>query len=293
MDIKKTIDSAQTESQSLLLNPTPIRDEKSVGNIKIQHYNLCSQYVEDTHPYHSLSVLHAPISMVQRKVGDQVQDGATKAGDVSLIPANMTHHAYWEGQAIFTVFLFSPQFISNVAYEYINSDRIELLPHLWQTDPMINGMGHSFKLQLESRQPFHQEYIDRMALFAGVHLIENYSSDKYKLPENTYCLPSNQTREVIDYINTHLNKDLSLTQLSNLLSMSHCHFSRLFKKSTGVSPGKYVTNRRVEEAKYLLKKTNLDIETIAKQVGFFNSSHLCLAFNQRSLPTPSRYRKML
>jgi AraC family transcriptional regulator len=100
-------------------------------------------------------------------------------------------------------------------------------------------------------------------------------------------------REVIDYIKTHLHKDLSLTQLSNLLSMSHCHFSRLFKKSIGVSPYQYVTQCRIHKAMYLLERTNLELDEIAKRVGFGNHSHLCLAFRRNSLPTPGKYRTML
>ncbi|WP_250125776.1 AraC family transcriptional regulator [Chroococcidiopsis sp. CCMEE 29] len=77
-----------------------------------------------------------------------------------------------------------------------------------------------------------------------------------------------------DYINAHLAEDIKLSDLAQLVGISQFHFSRLFKQSIGVPPHQYVLQHRLEQAKQLLKETELPVMEIALLCGF--SSH-CVA----------------
>jgi AraC family transcriptional regulator len=81
-------------------------------------------------------------------------------------------------------------------------------------------------------------------------------------------------RQVIDYINDHLDRDLGLAELAKIVQMSPHYFTRLFKQSTGLTPHQYVIHRRVERAKELLLNGELTIAEVAYSVGFANQSHL-------------------
>lgn len=95
---------------------------------------------------------------------------------------------------------------------------------------------------------------------------------------------------MLDYIDTHLEQNIKLTDLAQLLDMSQFHFSRLFKQSIGLTPHQYLSQQRVERAKKLLKKTDRLIIDIALECGFSSHSHLSKQFRQFTSMTPKTYR---
>lgn len=91
---------------------------------------------------------------------------------------------------------------------------------------------------------------------------------------------------VIDYINAHLELNLGVGELANVVQMSPYYFTRLFKQSTGLTPHQYVIRRRVERAKQLLLQGKLTIAQVAYTVGFAHQSHLNRHFKRWLGMTP-------
>jgi AraC family transcriptional regulator len=92
------------------------------------------------------------------------------------------------------------------------------------------------------------------------------------------------------YIQTHLNRDLSLAELASVIRISPTYFASLFKQAMGISPHQYVIQQRVERAKVMLSKTDLAITDIALQVGFSSQSHLTQHFKRFTGMTPKQVR---
>ncbi|WP_298907076.1 AraC family transcriptional regulator [uncultured Nostoc sp.] len=103
-------------------------------------------------------------------------------------------------------------------------------------------------------------------------------------------LTHTQLQQVLDYINTHLDRDLSLTELAEVINISPTYFASLFKQAVGISPHQYVIQQRVERAKTMLTKTDLAIADIALQVGFSSQSHLTQQFKHLTGMTPKQVR---
>lgn len=76
-----------------------------------------------------------------------------------------------------------------------------------------------------------------------------------------------------DYIHTHLDEEIRVTELADIVDMSRYHFANLFKQTMGISPYQYVLRQRVEQAKRLLKQQDLSLAEIASACGFANQSH--------------------
>jgi AraC family transcriptional regulator len=72
-----------------------------------------------------------------------------------------------------------------------------------------------------------------------------------------------QLQQVLDYIQTHLDRDLSLVELAETLNLSPTYFASVFKQAIDISPHQYVIQQRVEQAKLMLSKTDLAIADIA------------------------------
>jgi AraC-like DNA-binding protein len=103
-------------------------------------------------------------------------------------------------------------------------------------------------------------------------------------------LTHTQLQLALDYIHTHLNRDLSLAELAGVISISPTYFASLFKQAMGIAPHQYVIQQRVERAKLMLSKTDLAIADIATQVGFSSQSHLTQQFKRVTGLTPKQVR---
>ena len=103
-------------------------------------------------------------------------------------------------------------------------------------------------------------------------------------------LTHTQLQQVLDYIHAHLDRDLSLAELAEVINISPTYFASLFKQAIEISPHQYVIQRRVERAKVMLSKTDLAIADIALQVGFSSQSHLNQQFKRLTGMTPKQVR---
>ncbi len=98
-------------------------------------------------------------------------------------------------------------------------------------------------------------------------------------------------REAIAYIHNNYKKDLSMTVVSNMVSMNYTLFSTQFKQYTGNNFVNYVREVRINEAKKLLQDTDLRITEVGTAVGYDNEKHFLKSFKAAVGVTPSEYRK--
>jgi AraC family transcriptional regulator len=95
---------------------------------------------------------------------------------------------------------------------------------------------------------------------------------------------------VLSFIDEHLGEPLPIVRLASVVCMSPFHFARLFKRATGQPPHGYLTARRVERAKELLRNDGLPLVHIAFSVGFQTQGHFTEVFHRYAGLTPRRFR---
>ncbi len=110
------------------------------------------------------------------------------------------------------------------------------------------------------------------------------------VPPRLPNLPSPKLRRVLDYIEAHLERDLTLAELAGIACLSPSHFSRAFKQAAGAGPHRYTVRRRVERAKDLLRNTEDTLAGIAAATGFADQSHFTATFRREVGLTPGRFR---
>lgn len=99
-------------------------------------------------------------------------------------------------------------------------------------------------------------------------------------------------RELIAWIGTHLQEDLSVEALAERVQMSQRNFSRAFAAETGFTPARFVEQNRVAAAAaQLLRRTRWTQERIASRSGFRSVDALQRAFARQYGLTPQAYRK--
>lgn len=95
------------------------------------------------------------------------------------------------------------------------------------------------------------------------------------------------------YIDTHLDEDLSVKRICNDFFISKSKLYTISNEFFGMGISDYIRNLRVEEAKKLLRKGNLQISQIAKQTGFADANYFSRMFKQTEGVTPMMYRNAL
>ena len=96
---------------------------------------------------------------------------------------------------------------------------------------------------------------------------------------------------VFQYIDQHLDSDLSLQKLAEIAYFSPFHFHRVFKFITQETLNEYVTRHRLEKAAASLLHTDTPITEIALSIGFKDNATFTRAFKKRYDVSPSIFRK--
>jgi transcriptional regulator GlxA family with amidase domain len=88
-----------------------------------------------------------------------------------------------------------------------------------------------------------------------------------------------------------LHEPLTLRQLSAQESMSVRTFTRRFREEVGLSPGQWLVQQRVEQARRLLESTDLGVDQIARDCGFGSGTSLRQHLHAALGVSPSAYRR--
>ncbi|MCD8012396.1 MAG: response regulator [Lachnospiraceae bacterium] len=97
--------------------------------------------------------------------------------------------------------------------------------------------------------------------------------------------------KAIRYIHENYSSDLNMAVVSNHVSMNYSLFSQEFKQYTGENFVSYLRSLRMEEAKRLLKQTQLRVVEISQKVGYENEKHFMKTFKAVYGVSPSEFRK--
>lgn len=98
-------------------------------------------------------------------------------------------------------------------------------------------------------------------------------------------------RQAAQYIQQHFTEPLSMTVVSNHVSMNYTLFSLLFKQYTGVNFSGYLQELRINEAKRLLEETDWRVNEICRRAGFSDDKHFLKVFKAAVGFSPTEYRR--
>lgn len=100
-------------------------------------------------------------------------------------------------------------------------------------------------------------------------------------------------KDVKKYIKEHRSFNITSEDICKALSCSRSHISHQFKNQTGMSIREYITVLRLNDAKHLLKYSDLSITEIAFTVGFGSSNYFTNVFKKDMKMSPGTYRKKI
>jgi two-component system response regulator YesN len=99
-------------------------------------------------------------------------------------------------------------------------------------------------------------------------------------------------RKAVLFIGANFREPLTLTQVANEGGMSKYHFARTFKAITGKTFKEYLSDRRVEEARRLLKEEEVTITEVCYSTGFNDLSYFDRVFRRCEGMSPMAYQRV-
>lgn len=184
-----------------------------------------------------------------------------------------------------------PELVTQVAETSdLNGDRINLVNCFSKPDLQLQQIAMLLLAELKSNSILGRLYVESLTQALVIHLLRHYSAITQTITLKQDNLTRTQLRQAIDYIQNHLDRDLSLAEIAGVVNISPTYFASLFKRAMDIAPHQYVIQQRVERAKLMLSRTDLAIADIALQVGFSSQSHLTQHFKRFTGMTPKQVR---
>jgi AraC-like DNA-binding protein len=104
-------------------------------------------------------------------------------------------------------------------------------------------------------------------------------------------LSGGQEKFVLTYIAENLHREVSLSELAGLVGLSRFHFSRSFRRTTGLAPYQFILASRVERAKAILSGSETSMAEISASLGFGSQTQFSAAIRKLTGLIPSQFRR--
>lgn len=252
--------------------------------------DICSQQTEIT-----LALTGTQVGRVYRSGNGRLQDCRARSGTLWLCPPGVHEQEIVLTEDIPQVFhLYMPQGLTGdeAASEDCVLTRLAYAADV--NDDFIRQICLRIIEELQTESAGGALLVEQLALVLGTHLRMRYcdGQTKRQLQERQpHMLDERRLKRVIDYVESHLFEDLSVTELAEVACLSRSHFARAFRGALGQSPSDYVGDRRLENAKQMLQDKSLSLTEIAATCCFSSQAAFTRAFKKKTGQSPGAFRR--
>lgn len=137
-------------------------------------------------------------------------------------------------------------------------------------------------------KPVSEDNISTVLIRASAKL-----SKLYELPDEAIASSGNPetiVNDAVSFIQEHYMEDIDFGKISEELGFSPAYLTKIFKKYTGMTPIKMLTEVRIHNAKNLLLNTGLSVQEIGEKVGYPDQFHFSKTFRKVVDMNPTAYR---
>jgi AraC family transcriptional regulator len=185
---------------------------------------------------------------------------------------------------------FEPEFVRAVAEENDTHPPNDTAVLEGIQDPPVWNLGNLFLAEARSGGLSGKLYVDYLAHALVLRLLSLWKMQRM-LPFREASLPTLSLRRVMERMQADPSANWDLATLAGESGFSRNHFIRMFRKSIGLTPHRYLLQLRVEKAKSMLKQRRQHLIDIAASCGFANEAHLSRTFRALLGVNPSEYRR--
>ena len=176
----------------------------------------------------------------------------------------------------------------------IGHDRgeIQVLARLGGRDQRIVQIADMILFEATKEPVGAKGMITSLARSLGVVVARHYTNLFAAERELVSAIAPFRLHRVKKFIAENLHTHISLTQLAEIAGLSEFHFARSFKRTVGVSPCRYVTEARINEARKILLGSTMTVGDVGARCGFNSQQHFTEVFRRVVGVPPARFRRM-
>ena len=249
-----------------------------------------------TAPFTEVSVLIRGAATMTRQSSGIFQQFPANPGTIWLSPAGLKEEFTLISSDVAEVLhlYLPPKPFAALAPADPLLEKAELLNFGGFRDPLIEQIAAVVLDEMRSETWSGRILIQSVANSLAARLLQDYSSLSARQPTVGLRRPQLEERRlqrVLDFIETHLESEITVAQLAAAARLSEYHFSRAFKATTGRSPYGYVSDRRMSHAKWLLAETDRGLADIADACRFSSPGNFSRAFQRATGVSPAKFRQ--
>lgn len=208
-----------------------------------------------------------------------------QSGDIVIIPEGVIHHTKYDD-------INHSRILINCTSEYIpDSIQTSISSGIYlYRNPFITDEVKRVFSKIES------EYKLKDTLSKEIISCHTHSLFYLLMRNADSCITVDEGNKVIEqavaYIRENFASDITLSALAKKFSVSPEHFSRMFKKETGLGFSKYLNSLRLQYAEQLLKTAQgQNITQVAESCGFEDSNYFSKKFKEVYGTSPKKVQK--
>jgi AraC family transcriptional regulator len=248
--------------------------------------------------YHHSSNLHvvafllSGTTKVEWKRRGRFTRYVSEPGSVTIVPAGEDHHFRTDRPARALLWMIEPEWLQYVAErEWKLRGTLEILEFFNNRNAEFWALGHRLAALMLAPTAGSRLYAESLNTQIAVSLLWNYSSLPRPTEPGAEEPNDPRLRRVVDFIHSSLGNEISLGELADVAGLSPNYFLSAFRRATGKTPHRYLTEQRIARACEMLHNPHLSIVEVALAVGYSSQSHLTTVFRRLLKTTPATYRE--
>jgi AraC family transcriptional regulator len=275
-----------------LPNPLLSSCTRAWNGITVELHNFSDLEVVVQATDHVIAVQLAGNAHVQQGRAGRARSRTLAPGDVTVTPLGPPTRWRQSGQSLVVLLRLSPGYVRAVAGDEcaIDPDRFEIQARFGARDARIDDLARRLLAGLELEGADSRLYVDALTCELAIVLLREHTSAAVAPAWPMARLSPHKLRRAIEYIDDNLRSELTLASIGEAVALSPGHFAHAFRQATGVTPHRYVIERRVEHAKAMLQQSDMPITEIAGRVGCSSHSHFSVLFHRITGLTPRQFR---
>ncbi len=155
-----------------------------------------------------------------------------------------------------------------------------------ERSPMLISLFDSFKPYWQEGDKPERDWLN-MKFREAINLILHTDIKTYA---SLFDFTAQWRLDIMEFLEHNYMYDLSVEELAHYTGRSVATFKRDFQKLSGLSPRKWIINRRLVAARDMLVSSDVPISQIMTDIGFKNFSHFCRVYKEYFGHTPSETR---
>jgi AraC family transcriptional regulator len=159
------------------------------------------------------------------------------------------------------------------------------------SDALLGALIEAMATEAAGPSQLGSLFADSLADSMALHLARAPGGPAQPGPRAS-ALSDRALRRVIDRIEDGIETGVSLQALADEVGLSRAHFATAFRRAAGVTPHRYLTNRRISVAREKLAASREAIADIALNCGFSSQAHFTECFRRTTGLTPGAYRRL-